>query len=179
MKKMLGTLTDMKTLLSCVCERAFMRKLNGGCSTPVGCICKIENGTMSIRGVVLSDDGKTCLDATVETNIRTKITPQDNKTSQNMERDTKTSPNMEGNTTIKPQCGSTVPLQSETHEKSYSISESGIVIDSLYIDELKAAEGLGEKLAGKLIELGADRVLANVRANIPKIMNIQIPTNSK
>ena len=96
-----------------------------------------------------------------------------------MERDSKISPNMEGNTTVTPPCESTVPLQSETHGKSYSISESGIVIDSLYMDELKAAEGLGEKLAGKLIELGADRVLANVRANIPKIMNIQIPTNSK
>ena len=142
MQNLLGNLTHMETLLACVCERAFMRKLNGGCSTPVGCLSKIENGEMSIRGVVLSIDGNTCLDHTVNTDIKTNIS------------------------------------QIET-EKSYTISKSGVVIDTLYLDELTSAENLGEKLAVKLIELGAGRVLAEVRANIPKVMNIQIPTKLK
>lgn len=142
MQSLLSNLTHIETLLSCACERAFMRTLNGGCSTPVGCVSKIENGKLSIRGVVLSDDGETCLDASVEADIRTNIE------------------------------------QKET-EISFFISESGIVVNALYENELSVAEELGEKLAADLIELGADRVLAEVRANIPKVMNIQIPTKSK
>ena len=44
MKKVLGKITDMKTLLTVSAERAFMRKLDGGCSTPVGCNATFEDG---------------------------------------------------------------------------------------------------------------------------------------
>ena len=54
----------------------------------------------------------------------------------------------------------------------------GVLIDSLYEDELNKAERLGDELANKLIELGADEVLKEVRAQLPQVSNIQIPTSS-
>lgn len=142
MQKLLGSLTHLETMLRCACERAFMRKLNGGCSTPVGCTSKIESGKLSIEGVVLNNDGSTFLHAALEADIKTEIPSDETK-------------------------------------KTYSISKSGIAIDSIYMSELLIAEDVGEKLALELIELGADHVLAEVRANIPKIMNIHIPTKVK
>jgi len=44
MMQVLGKITDMKTLLTVSAERAFMRKLDGGCSTPVGCNATFEDG---------------------------------------------------------------------------------------------------------------------------------------
>lgn len=54
----------------------------------------------------------------------------------------------------------------------------GVLIDSLYEDELNKAERLGDELANKLIELGADEILNEVRAQLPQVSNIQIPTSS-
>ena len=47
MMQKLGEITDIKTLLTVVAERAFMRTLDGGCSTPVGCNVDFEDGTVS------------------------------------------------------------------------------------------------------------------------------------
>lgn len=58
MMKLLGEINDMKTLLTVSAERAFMRKLDGGCSTPVGCNADWKDGKLHMRGVCLSVDGK-------------------------------------------------------------------------------------------------------------------------
>ena len=51
-----------------------------------------------------------------------------------------------------------------------------MVVDERYIRELYDAEELGSRLATQLRERGADRVLAEARAQLPKGINIQIPT---
>jgi len=140
---LLGELSDMKTLLTVAAERAFMRTLNGGCSTPIGCYAKFNNGKLSLRGNVLSTDGKQCVDTTVEDNIKYEI-----------ER------------------------TNTTAEKSYHMSNYGVLIDDLYKDELTKAEALGDLLAAKLIERGANEILREVRAQLPQVSNIHIPSSS-
>ena len=58
------------------------------------------------------------------------------------------------------------------------MSPYGVLIDSLYKDELDKAERLGDELANELIERGADEILKEVRAQLPQVSNIQIPTSS-
>lgn len=66
----------------------------------------------------------------------------------------------------------------ESLKKAYSMSPYGVLIDSLYKEELDKAEKLGDELANKLIELGADEILKEVRAQLPQVSNIQIPTST-
>lgn len=54
MMKKLGEITDMKTLLTVATERAFMRTLDGGCSTPVGCNAVFKDGKVILKNVSLS-----------------------------------------------------------------------------------------------------------------------------
>lgn len=136
---LLGQLSDIPSLLICLAERTFMRVLNGGCSTPVGCYAKLGDNELSLHGVVLNEDGSICLEHTLKAEIKTNI------------------PTVEG------------------VENSFEMSKSGVFVDSRYMDELIKAEKLGEDLAFALKELGADEVLRDVRANLPKVTNIQIP----
>lgn len=139
---LVGELSDMETLLTVAAERAFMRTLNGGCSTPVGCYSKYTDNKLSLHGIVLNGDGSKYLEHTVQNHIC---------------------------------CSKERP---ESLKKTYSMSLYGVLIDSLYEDELNKAERLGDELANKLIELGADEILKEVRAQLPQVSNIQIPTSS-
>ena len=42
-------------------ERSMLRRLFAGCLAPVGAVTRIADGQLSLTGVVLSRDGKTCL----------------------------------------------------------------------------------------------------------------------
>jgi len=144
--QLIGALTDLKTLLCCVAERAFMRVLEGGCSVPIGCYSRLENEVLTVRGAVFSLDGSTCLDEVVS-------------------------------------CPISIPAEDLTNDgtsthrgRHYVISDSHVVVDERYIRELYDAEELGSRLATQLRDRGADRVLAEARAQLPKGINIQIPT---
>lgn len=76
--------------------------------------------------------------------------------------------------TLKAEIKTNIPTV-EGVENSFEMSKSGVFVDSRYMDELIKAEKLGEDLAFALKELGADEVLRDVRANLPKVTNIQIP----
>lgn len=60
----------------------------------------------------------------------------------------------------------------------YTVSPVGIVIDKLYEEEYLKAEKLGEDLANRLLELGAEEILRVVRQSIPQVSNIQLPVRS-
>lgn len=139
---LVGELSDIETLLTVAAERAFMRTLNGGCSTPVGCYSKFTDNKLSIHGIVLNSDGSKYLEHTVENEVYKRLE------------------------------------QPENNIKSYSMSPYGVLVDSLYKNELDKAERLGDELASKLIELGANEILKEVRAQLPQVTNIQIPTTS-
>ena len=178
-----------------------MRKLNGGCSTPVACITKINDtrDTLTIRGVVLNNDGSTCLDKTLSTEIdltrenvamdeavsNATVVAADSCASKVRKLENKTKICSAGS--IPEDNIAEIPLSeppttqpTTTGEHSmYTVSKSGICVESRYLGELEKAEGLGERLALELVAMGADEVLAEVRANIPQVMNIQLPVKSK
>uniref|UniRef100_UPI0035902906 porphobilinogen deaminase-like n=1 Tax=Myxine glutinosa TaxID=7769 RepID=UPI0035902906 len=58
----LSMLTDQSTALRCIAERAFLRKLEGGCSVPVAVHSELENDQLSLMGVILSLDGTQAMD---------------------------------------------------------------------------------------------------------------------
>lgn len=56
---------DNPDLAACVCaERDFVAALGGDCHTPVGCHCRIEQGTLSLAAMVCSADGREYLEWT-------------------------------------------------------------------------------------------------------------------
>lgn len=58
---LLKAITHMPTVLECTAERAVMRKLEGGCSVPIGVECKWsgeDNRTLELKATVVSLDGK-------------------------------------------------------------------------------------------------------------------------
>lgn len=140
MAELLSELSDIPTLLTCVAERSFMKTLNGGCSTPIGCYSRYLGNKLSLHGVVLNETGSICLEETLNTDITTYIP--------------------------------------DNGERTFVCSDSGVLIFSRYQNELRKAEKLGADLAFALKGLGADEVLAAVRANLPKVTNIQVPSSS-
>lgn len=58
-RKLLEPFSHVETLLRCVAERAFLRKLEGGCSAPVGVSSEYgADGVLHLTGGVWSLDGK-------------------------------------------------------------------------------------------------------------------------
>ena len=55
---------DSNSATRCLAERAFLRGLEGGCQVPIGVSTELctNKGRMDIHGVVLSLDGKQCID---------------------------------------------------------------------------------------------------------------------
>ena len=61
--EILQVLEDDQTRQAIIAERAVVRVLNAGCSTPLGAYAICENGVLSLRTCVLSPDGKNRVDA--------------------------------------------------------------------------------------------------------------------
>ncbi|XP_063798714.1 porphobilinogen deaminase isoform X2 [Pseudophryne corroboree] len=66
---MVGALQDPETVLRCIAERAFMRKLEGGCSVPVAVSTTIKDSQLYLTGAVYSLDGSDCLKETMQSCI--------------------------------------------------------------------------------------------------------------
>jgi hydroxymethylbilane synthase len=57
-RDLLAPLNDEATALCVTAERAFLRTLEGSCRTPIGGLAELEKGRLTVRGEVLSPDGK-------------------------------------------------------------------------------------------------------------------------
>lgn len=55
---LLKPLNDEATALCVTAERAFLRTLEGSCRTPIGGLAELSGGQLTMRGEVLSPDGK-------------------------------------------------------------------------------------------------------------------------
>jgi hydroxymethylbilane synthase len=51
------------SMAAVLAERAFVRKIGGGCKVPLGAIAQVKNGALSLYASVLSPDGKTKIQA--------------------------------------------------------------------------------------------------------------------
>jgi hydroxymethylbilane synthase len=49
---------DPLTHVAVDAERAFLRRLGGGCRLPVGAYATVERGSLSVRGMIASEDGR-------------------------------------------------------------------------------------------------------------------------
>ncbi|CAN2387915.1 Porphobilinogen deaminase [Pristimantis euphronides] len=71
---MVCALQDPPTVLRCIAERAFMRRLEGGCSVPVAVCTAIKDSQLYLTGAVYSLDGSDCLKETMQ---RTVVFPDE------------------------------------------------------------------------------------------------------
>ncbi|XP_071095568.1 porphobilinogen deaminase-like isoform X2 [Haliotis cracherodii] len=69
MLEILQTLHHRDTALRCVAERAFLRRLEGGCTVPVSTFTEITDDKLVIRGGVYSVDGKEVVEDEAETQL--------------------------------------------------------------------------------------------------------------
>jgi len=61
---LLAPLDDAASRLAVTAERAFLAGLGGGCSVPIAALGKLSDGRLTLRGRVLSLDGRRRIDAT-------------------------------------------------------------------------------------------------------------------
>ncbi|OCT72425.1 hypothetical protein XELAEV_18035405mg [Xenopus laevis] len=66
---MVSALQDPETVLRCVAERAFMKKLEGGCSVPVAVSTVVKDSQLYLTGAVYSLDGSDSLKETMQSCI--------------------------------------------------------------------------------------------------------------
>ena len=55
--ELLSLLNHGETEQAVRAERALMRKLEGGCQVPIGALAQVDNGQITLRGMVASLDG--------------------------------------------------------------------------------------------------------------------------
>lgn len=72
---LLEPLFDVETTLRCVCERAFLEALGGGCSAPIGVASSLKENELTITGAVWSLDGQTLVTDTSNSKL---YLPDDN-----------------------------------------------------------------------------------------------------
>lgn len=58
-------LNDAPTRQAVLAERAMLRALGGGCQVPIGAAATVNGATLTLRGVVLSPDGRRRIEATL------------------------------------------------------------------------------------------------------------------
>ncbi len=63
---LLQRLDHASTRQAVLAERAMLRALGGGCQVPIGAVGLVNEGRLSLRGAVLSPDGKQRVEATLE-----------------------------------------------------------------------------------------------------------------
>jgi hydroxymethylbilane synthase len=63
--ELLKVLEHPETAQRCYAERAFLRRLEGGCQVPIGVNTQIENDQLTLTGMVASLDGKRLLKETI------------------------------------------------------------------------------------------------------------------
>ncbi|XP_029877780.1 porphobilinogen deaminase isoform X2 [Aquila chrysaetos chrysaetos] len=66
---MVSALHDADTVLRCIAERAFMKRLEGGCSVPVAVNTMLKDGQLYLTGAVYSLDGSDSLKETMQTSV--------------------------------------------------------------------------------------------------------------
>lgn len=55
----LSEISDVKTHREAIIERAFLRRLEGGCTAPIGALARVSENQIQFNGAILSLDGKT------------------------------------------------------------------------------------------------------------------------
>ena len=62
--------SDAEGTWAALAERAFVRRLDGGCSSPVAAYAKIEGEQMTLTGLYYKEEDQTCLTGSMSGNVR-------------------------------------------------------------------------------------------------------------
>jgi hydroxymethylbilane synthase len=65
-QRFIAFLNDRNTQISVTAERAFLKKLGGGCQIPVAGLAQVAEGRVNFRALVASLDGKKVIQGQVE-----------------------------------------------------------------------------------------------------------------
>lgn len=57
-RDLLGSIDDRDSRIATEAERALSRRIGGGCNVPFGALAEVDGGTMTLRAVVASQDGR-------------------------------------------------------------------------------------------------------------------------
>jgi hydroxymethylbilane synthase len=68
-----NALSDTSTVHCLIAERAFLKKLQGGCSIPVFGNCTIEDDTLTLTGGIISLDGKKIIRQSIQSSVSQAI----------------------------------------------------------------------------------------------------------
>lgn len=82
--KLLEPLKDYTTTITCSAERALMKRLEGGCSVPLGVSTKFDGRTLELSCIVCSLDGKIEIIESMNANVCSE-SEQDQKKDQSYE----------------------------------------------------------------------------------------------
>lgn len=74
-QEIFAPLTDLATRLTAIAERAFLNRLQGGCSVPVAASATYENDTIKFIGRVISVDGQQIVEVTREATALANTNP--------------------------------------------------------------------------------------------------------
>jgi len=58
LSELLAAISDEVTFRSIRAERALLRRLGGGCRTPIGCLAEVEGSVLSLEGMVCDPEGR-------------------------------------------------------------------------------------------------------------------------
>ncbi|XP_058490225.1 porphobilinogen deaminase-like isoform X1 [Solea solea] len=83
--EMVSVLHDSDTVLRCIAERAFLRRLEGGCSVPVAVHTDIKDSQLYLTGAVFSLDGSDSLKETMQTSVAAAAAAADDKSSEEVD----------------------------------------------------------------------------------------------
>ncbi|XP_026794128.3 hydroxymethylbilane synthase, b isoform X1 [Pangasianodon hypophthalmus] len=75
--EMVSVLHDRDTVLRCISERAFLKRLEGGCSVPVAVHTDVKDSQLYLTGAVYSLDGSDSLKETMQTSIESEDQEQE------------------------------------------------------------------------------------------------------
>uniref|UniRef100_A0A8C8HK40 hydroxymethylbilane synthase n=1 Tax=Oncorhynchus tshawytscha TaxID=74940 RepID=A0A8C8HK40_ONCTS len=131
--EMVSVLHDPDTVLRCIAERAFLRRLEGGCSVPVAVHTEVKDSQLYLTGAVYSLDGSDSLKETMQTIISSNYTYQ----------------------LIKG-----LPSQERVDER---VQRVGVTANNMPGPAQDASEKLGLDLANLLLSKGAKEILTVAR----------------
>lgn len=75
--KMLAKINHKESYLRCLCERALMRTLEGGCSVPIGVHTSFVGETLKFKAIVVSVEGDEAVEAALEATVTTACEAED------------------------------------------------------------------------------------------------------
>jgi len=176
--KLLNLLIERDTFIRVVAERAYLRKLEGGCSVPVAVHSTLvqEQGEeedalfakseLQLRGRVLSNDGGVCLEAS----NKVSLAMQDDHSVGDSDVDSNDvtyEPRAKKmRTTYPADCSSLEVLKFTTEQPAYHIGLAQFEPSELQLSQQRSAMALGEGLANDLLAQGALPILQASRQEL-------------